>query len=68
MSALVDLCDDAKCVHDSLLVILPDGEREKHDIWFKAKMICNDEMLSEVNRWLNAIQLKKGNKGNECGD
>lgn len=68
MGALVELCDDLKCVHDSLLVILPEGEREKHDIWFKAKMICNDEILSEVNRWLNAIQLKKGNKGDECGD
>lgn len=68
MGALVELCDDVKCVHDSLLVILPEGEREKHDIWFKAKMICNDEILSEVNRWLNAVQLKKGNKGDECGD
>lgn len=68
LSALVDLCDDAKCAHDSLLVILPEGEKEKHGIWLKAKMICNDEFRSEVNRWLYVIPSMKGKKDDECGD
>lgn len=67
LSALVDLCDDAKCAHDSLLVILPEGEKEKHGIWLKAKMICNDEFRSEVNRWLYVIPSMKGKKDDECG-
>lgn len=71
LGALVDLCDDAKCVNDSLLVILPEGEKEKHGIWFKAKMICNDEFRSQVNRWLYVFPSLKGKnvvRNDECGD
>lgn len=41
LDELVNLCDEAKGVHGSLMGLLPD-EKEKHDIWFKAKMISND--------------------------
>ena len=53
---LVVLCDEAKGIHGSLMDILPDDEKEKHDIWFKAKMICNDESISNVNKWLSGVE------------
>ncbi|KAK0139489.1 hypothetical protein N1851_023681 [Merluccius polli] len=53
---LVDLCDEVKGIHGSLMGILPEDEKEKHDIWFKAKMICNDECISNVNKWLSGVE------------
>lgn len=47
------LCSEAKDTHESLLVILPVEECEKHDIWFKAKMISNNEFLERTNKWLS---------------
>lgn len=47
------LCSDVKEVHESLLCVLPDSEREKHDIWFKAKMIPINEFIEHVNIWLS---------------
>lgn len=45
--------------------ILPDVEKEKHDTWYKAKMICNDEFISKVKKWLlHAEQALKGQ--NDC--
>lgn len=44
------LCSEAKDTHESLLGILPVEECEKHDIWFKAKMISNNEFLERTKK------------------
>lgn len=48
----VKLCNDTKGVHESVMSMLPDTEQEKHDVWFKAKMIVNDDCISKVQLWL----------------
>lgn len=47
------LCDEAQHIHGSLVDILPDEEKEKHSILFKAKMICNNEFITDVTKWLS---------------
>ena len=44
LNELVDLCNEIKCIHESLLQLLPSDEKEKHVIWFKAKMLSNWKM------------------------
>ncbi len=48
-----ELCLEAQEAHESLLILLPDNEIEKHDIWFKAKMIPKNEFIEHVNVWLS---------------
>ena len=31
---LLKVCDEAKGVHDSVMSMLPQVEKEKHDVWF----------------------------------
>ncbi len=35
------------------MTLLSDNEIEKHDIWFKAKMIPKNEFIEHVNVWLS---------------
>lgn len=42
------MCEEAKYFHGSLMGLLPDDKKEKHDIGLKAKMIGNDELISDV--------------------
>ncbi len=51
------ICKEAKESHDSLLPILPPEEKEKHDIWFKAKMINVNEFIDEVNAWTKSADV-----------
>lgn len=46
LRCLVENCNDAKCIHEALLSLLPVDEKERHDIWFKAKMIVNNDFIS----------------------
>jgi len=55
-----DLCLGAKEAHDSLLTVLPDNEIEKHDIWFKAKLIPINEFIEHVNVWLSTPVASEG--------
>lgn len=43
LKCLVENCNDAKRIHESLLSLLPIEEKERHDVWFKAKMIPNND-------------------------
>lgn len=45
------LCKDAKETHESLLKYLPPDEKEKHEIWFKAKLLSVDEFIECMNKW-----------------
>lgn len=51
------LCEDTKSVHNALLEMLPDVEREKHDTWFKAKMMFNEMVISDVKTALAGSEL-----------
>ncbi len=53
---LSNLCDEAKGIHGSLMVMLPESEKEKHDIWFKAKIIVNKYFISEVKMWVSCTE------------
>lgn len=45
-------CDEAKEIHAMLMGFLPKEEAEKHDMWFKVKMLSATEFISDVNKWL----------------
>lgn len=51
------VCDDAKAAHDALLGLMPHHEVERHKIWFKAKMLVNNDCVSNVNDWLSAHEI-----------
>lgn len=53
---LLKLCDEVKGVHISVMRMLPEVEQEKHDVWFKAKMLNNDEFISKVQLWLSSVE------------
>lgn len=46
------LCGEANNVNDSYVSLLPVEEGEKHNVWFKAKMLVEDAFISEVKLWL----------------
>lgn len=50
------LCDEATCLHESLVGLLPCEEKEKHEIWFKVKMLRDVECVTETKMW---VSLKK---------
>lgn len=56
LSDLVNLCDEVKGIHGSLMGMLPLEEKERHDIWFKAKMLSNNDFISEVKRWVSCAE------------
>ncbi len=60
------LCSEAKDTYESLMIILPVVEAEKHEIWFKAKMIPNNEFIDRVNKWLS--DKPEGQKISEVGN
>lgn len=43
LDELKTMCDDAKEVHNSLMALLSVEEGGKDEIWFKAKMLPNNE-------------------------
>ena len=52
LKCLVEKCNDAKRIHESLLSLLPVEEKEKHNVWFKAKMISNNDVICETKVFL----------------
>lgn len=48
LDKLIEVCEEAKCIHKFLLVLLPGDEKEKHEIWFKAIMLSNDTTIASV--------------------
>lgn len=64
------LCDEAEEAHNYLLELLPPDEKEKHEIWFEAKMLSVNELNDEVNKWLSNTDVLRaaGIVENEGGD
>lgn len=63
------LCNEAKTIHGSLICVLPDDENEKHETWFKAKIISFDKFAYEVRQCLSGCKHLnlKGNNGVDDG-
>lgn len=53
LDEFIEVCEDAKSMHESLLVLLPGDEKEKHKVWFKAKMLSNNECIADAKRWVS---------------
>ena len=51
---LFNLCDQANGTHGYLSGISPDDDQEKH-MWFKAKMISDDEFISRVEKMSHVL-------------
>lgn len=69
LRGFIELCDEIRCLHDSLMGLLPQEEKERHETWFKAKMMFNDEFIEEVEMWVqsNENQMSETeNNGDKC--
>lgn len=56
LEELIEVCDEAKCMHTLLLGMLPCDEGEKHETWFKAKMMFNDECIADAELWVSSYE------------
>lgn len=52
------LINDAKTVHNELLELLPDEEKGKHDVWFKAKLLSMNEFNQSVAKYQSWLLYK----------
>ncbi|XP_027132597.1 uncharacterized protein LOC113745279, partial [Larimichthys crocea] len=50
------VCDDAKCIHEQLLGLMPGDEQEKHEIWFKAKFLSLNECFHGAEMWVSNFE------------
>jgi len=46
-------CDEAREVHNSVMVLLPNDEQEKQQTWFNGKMLIFSGFKDDVQKWLN---------------
>jgi len=49
----IRLCDEAREVHNSVMVLLPNDEQEKQQTWFNGKMLIFSGFKDDVQKWLN---------------
>ncbi|MEQ2312869.1 hypothetical protein AMECASPLE_035854 [Ameca splendens] len=54
LDGYIDLCEEIRCVHDSLMILLPVEDKEKHETWFKAKIMFTDEFIENVKEWVKS--------------
>ena len=57
LEELINVCDEAKYMHESLLGLLPCDEKDKHVTWFNAKMLGNNECIAGQKRWFHALKV-----------
>ncbi len=50
LDGFVELCDEIRYMHDSIMILLPHGAKEKHETWFKAKIMFNDEFIESTKQ------------------
>lgn len=53
------MCKEAKEAHESLLNILLVTERDKHETWFKAKLLSVSDFIEDVTKWLKQCEIRK---------
>ena len=52
LDVLVELCNEAKCMHENLLGVVPSDEQVKQDIWFQAKMLSYNDCIANAEQWV----------------
>ena len=52
LDGYIELCVETRSMHDTLMGLLPHDERERHETWFKAKIMFNDEFIAEIKVWV----------------
>lgn len=52
------LINDAKDAHNKLLELLPVEEKEKHDVWFKEKLLSVNEFSQNVAKYQTCVTDK----------
>ena len=62
----IELCDEIRCLHDSLMILLPQEEKERHETWFKAKMMFNNEFIDDVETWVKRNENQVSETENNC--
>ena len=53
LEELFEVCYEVKNMHNKLLGFLPCEEKEKHEIWFKAKMLPINECIAYTKKWVS---------------
>lgn len=54
LDSFIKLCDEIRSIHGFLLGLLPQEEKDRHETWFKAKMMFNDEFIVKTRGWLSS--------------
>lgn len=52
LKEFIEVCDNAKRTHESVLGLLSSDEKEQQETWFKAKTMFNDECIADANQWV----------------
>ena len=52
LDELTRVCKEAKFWHDSVLALLHGEEKVKHETWFKAMMLNNDDSIVNAKKWV----------------
>lgn len=52
LEKIVNLCDEAKNVHESVVSLMDTEGKEKQNTWFAAKMLVEKGFISHVKQWL----------------
>ncbi len=69
LDGYIELRDEARWMHDSIMILLPESEKEKHETWFKAKIMFIDEFIENTQRWVSENESVVDNEGKlEGGD
>lgn len=68
LGELIVVCDEAKNMPENLLGLLPCDEKEKHEIWFKAKMLSNNECFANAKGWISCNESHAHENGNVVDD
>lgn len=68
LEELTEVCDDVKGIHDHLLGLLPVEENEKHETWFKAKMLPINECIADTKEWLSCNKGKPNENAHVVDD
>ena len=58
---LNEVCYEVKNMHNHLLGLLPYEEKEKQEIWFKAKMLSINEWIADTKMWVSCDENENGN-------
>ena len=49
----IKLCGEIRSIHGFVLGLLPQDEKDRHERWFKANMMFNDEFIVNTKVWLS---------------